>query len=98
MTVDAQPPTWLHLACRRSVVRRAVKYAIFVGALLTLINHGDALLRGDITAGRLARILLTFAVPYCVATFASVSTAREAQALRAKVNGVINVDREHLSQ
>jgi hypothetical protein len=42
-----------------------------VGTILNLINQGDALFGG----GRvdLAKLLLTYAVPYCVATYGAVS-------------------------
>ena len=55
---------------------RALKYAIVVGAILIAINHGDALLRGDLDAVRLFRMALTVAVPYCVSTASSVEAVR----------------------
>jgi hypothetical protein len=55
-----------------------LKYSALVGTLLVAINHGDALLRGDLAVGRLARIVLTMLVPYGVTTCASVSAARHA--------------------
>ena len=44
---------------------------IVVGAILNLINQGDALFGG----GQLnfTKLILTFAVPYCVATYGAVS-------------------------
>jgi hypothetical protein len=64
------------LASRRDVVVRALKTALLVGIVLIAINHGDALLRGDVDSVRLLKMLVTFAVPYCVSTFASVSTLK----------------------
>ena len=75
--------TWLRLATERSVIRRAASLAVVVGSLLVAINHGDALLRGDISMGRVLRIFLTVAVPYCVSTYSSIA------ALRDRVNGDI---------
>lgn len=69
-------PTFASLASRPAVVRRALKYAVIVGAVLIAINHGDALLRGDVSPGRLARMLLTCLVPYCVSTLSSVEAMR----------------------
>jgi hypothetical protein len=45
--------------------------ALIVGTILNLINQGDALF-GD---GRInwTKVILTFAVPYCVATYGAVS-------------------------
>ena len=68
---------WLVLATRRSVVRRALKYALIVGAVLITINHSDALLKGDISATRAFRMALTVLVPYVVSTLSSVGALRE---------------------
>lgn len=72
---------WFRLASGRSVVRRACRYAVCVGALLIAINHGDAILRGDISIARVLRMVLTAMVPYAVSTASSVSALRERRAL-----------------
>ena len=53
------------------VPRRSLVAALIVGTLLNVINQGDALFGN----GRLnfTKILLTFTVPYCVATYGAVS-------------------------
>jgi hypothetical protein len=53
------------------VPRRCFIVALVVGAILNLINQGEVLWGG----ARLdvAKMLLTFAVPYCVATYGAVS-------------------------
>ena len=53
------------------VPRRSFIVALIVGTILNLINQGDALFGG----GRLnvTKIILTVAVPYCVATYGAVS-------------------------
>lgn len=66
------------IASRRDVVIRALKTAAFVGFVLIGINHGDALLAGSVDATRLAKMLLTFAVPYCVSTWSSVGALKGA--------------------
>jgi len=63
---------WLSVACQRSVVLRACKYAVVVGAVLITINHGDALLAGDVDLRRLLKMGLTLGVPYVVSTLSSV--------------------------
>ena len=70
---------WLDIATRPAVVRRALRYALIVGTLLILINHGDAILRGDISIGRLLRMGLTTLVPYAVSTLSSVEALRSAE-------------------
>lgn len=68
---------WLRLATLRSVVRRALRYAVGVGVLLIAINHGDAILRRELSFARLLRMALTVTVPYAVSTASSVSALRE---------------------
>ena len=53
------------------VPRRSLFVALIVGTVLNLINQGEVLF-GD---GKLnlAKIVLTYAVPYCVATYGAVS-------------------------
>lgn len=69
--------SWLDMATERSVVRRALGVAAVVGTVLVVVNHGDALLRGEISTGRVFRILLTMFVPYCVSTYSSVGALRK---------------------
>ena len=53
------------------VPRRSFIVALIVGAILNLINQGDTLFGG----GQLnfTKLILTFAIPYCVATYGAVS-------------------------
>jgi hypothetical protein len=53
------------------VPRRSFFVALIVGTILNLINQGDALF-GDGHLN-LTKIILTYAVPYCVATYGAVS-------------------------
>jgi hypothetical protein len=69
--------SWLRLATHPATVRRAGITAVVVGSVLIAINHGDAILSGDVDATRCLRMLLTVAVPYVVSTVSSVSTRRE---------------------
>ncbi|MDA7723404.1 nitrate/nitrite transporter NrtS [Pseudomonadales bacterium] len=55
---------------------RAIRTSIVVGSVLALINHGDNILTGTLSSGAILKILLTYAVPYCVALYASVSTMK----------------------
>ena len=67
---------WLAVAARRDIVSRAIKVGAIVGTILMAINQGDVLLQGNITAETVAKILLTYCVPYCVSTYASVEAVR----------------------
>jgi len=68
---------WCALALTPSVVRRGLAYAVIVGAVLIVINHGDAILRGEVSAGRAWRMALTVMVPYVVSTLSSVGAMRK---------------------
>lgn len=70
--------TCLALGLSKPVVRRASYSALIVGTILILINHGAALLHGQLSAARLFQIMLTMLVPYIVSTVSSVITIREA--------------------
>ena len=71
--------SWLATSMEASVRRRALKVAFLVGSILAVINHGDVVLAGTATAMVWIKIGLTFLVPYCVATFASVQAIRQQQ-------------------
>jgi hypothetical protein len=73
---------WLRVARDPAVVRRALGYAVVVGSILIAINHGTALVRGEVDAARLLQMGLTAMVPYCVSTSSSVGAIRRMQAAR----------------
>ncbi len=50
---------------------RAFWVAVVVGTILNLINQGDAIVSGGPV--NVVKMLLTYAVPYCVATYGAVS-------------------------
>ena len=53
------------------VPQRSLGVALIVGTILNLINQGDALLGSGHIDVR--KMILTFVVPYCVATYGAVS-------------------------
>lgn len=55
------------------MVSLALRMSLFIGTLLNLINQGDALFG----PARLApgKLLLTYVVPYCVATYSATSVS-----------------------
>ena len=74
---EGTPPGFFEVALSAPVVRRALIYLVVVGTVLISINHGDAILRGDIDATRAFKMMLTPLVPYVVSTLSSVSAIRE---------------------
>ncbi|MEM7082994.1 MAG: nitrate/nitrite transporter NrtS [Pseudomonadota bacterium] len=49
---------------------------MLVGTILVAINQGDVFVTGALTSDLLWRIPLTYLVPYCVSTYASVDAIR----------------------
>jgi hypothetical protein len=66
---------WLTKICRYcvsdGVPKRSFFLALIVGTVLNLINQGEVLFGGGKL--NLIKIFLTYAVPYCVATYGAVS-------------------------
>lgn len=87
---------WARIATDRSVVRRALVTCGIVGVVLVAVNHGDALLRGELDVGRALAIALTVLVPYVVATVSSVAAivaqrsgdARDYQLLEREIEAI----------
>ena len=64
----------LRLAVAGSTVARALKVAMVVGPVLTLINHAHTLVALDFNARFFLQTALTFCVPYLVSTYSSAMT------------------------
>jgi hypothetical protein len=60
----------------RPMLRRSALTAIVVGTLLVLINHGAILLSDTLPPSLVWQIPLTYAVPFCVATWGALSNSR----------------------
>ncbi|MCG7587804.1 nitrate/nitrite transporter NrtS [Photobacterium sp. OFAV2-7] len=67
----------LDIAFSPAIVRRSVKVSLLVGTILMIINHGDAILAGELDQFRVMKILLTYIVPYLVSTQAGVAATLE---------------------
>ncbi|EHY9869704.1 nitrate/nitrite transporter NrtS [Vibrio vulnificus] len=64
---------FISIAKTPSILKRSIKVAAIVGTVLMMINHGDALFAGQVESEHVLKILLTYMVPFCVSTQASVS-------------------------
>lgn len=73
-TVAERPSVW-GLISQKGIVRRAFFTALIVGTILNLIAQGDHLFNGREIV--IWKILLTYCVPYCVATYGAVSARLE---------------------
>ena len=55
---------------------RALRVALVVGVVLFTINQLDVVLRGEVTPVVIAKIALTFAVPYLVSSYSALQVNR----------------------
>ncbi|MFT5580707.1 MAG: hypothetical protein ACI9WS_003475 [Paraglaciecola psychrophila] len=76
--------SFLSTALTGQVVQPALRIALLVGSVLVLINHGSALLAGQLDSARLLQIALTYCVPYCVSTYSAVRAIRGMQQAAAQ--------------
>ena len=56
--------------------RRAIGVALVVGTILMVINQADVLMSGHISSLVIAKIGLTYLVPFSVATYSALATNR----------------------
>ena len=76
---DGKTPSLKSLLFGDGTPKKAFLTAFVVGSILTIINHGDTLMRGD--APPVWKVLLTYCVPYCVTTWGAY-TGKRAQLRR----------------
>lgn len=70
--------SWIRIALRKDVIVRGLKVGGIVGTVLVAINQGDYLLGGTLPPEMWWKVPLTYLVPYCVSTYASVSAVLSA--------------------
>jgi hypothetical protein len=68
--------TLWELATTRGVPRRSLVVAVIVGTVLNLINQYDALPGAGGPPFDVVKALLTYCVPFCVATYGAVTARR----------------------
>lgn len=65
-----------HALAHRPLVRTAAVTSLVVGTILTAINQGNLLIDGMFPEVLLWKVPLTYAVPYCVATWSALRISR----------------------
>lgn len=67
---DARKPIGFFRALMDPVaVKRALQVGAVVGTILVAINHGDAILKGEMPS--ILKMMLTYCVPYCVSSYST---------------------------
>jgi hypothetical protein len=59
-----------------AILRRAVRVALVIGTILFFINQSDVVLMGQITGLVVAKIGLTYLVPFSVSTYSALAANR----------------------
>ncbi|WP_209279453.1 nitrate/nitrite transporter NrtS [Parasedimentitalea huanghaiensis] len=67
-------PSLRHMVFGDGTPRKALMTALVVGTILTLINHGDLVLAGELPP--MWKVLLTYLTPFCVTTWGAVTGKR----------------------
>jgi|SRR5438876_947746 len=65
-----------HALVYRPVCGRAITVALVVGTILVAINQGDVIVSADLTALVVAKIGLTYLVPFSVSTYSALAANR----------------------
>lgn len=68
-------------------IATGLKTAVFVGSLLFIINHGPALLRGEMNRERWFSVIATYAMPYLVNVYGQYSYRRKLSIQPSRVAG-----------
>ncbi|HEY7835142.1 MAG TPA: nitrate/nitrite transporter NrtS [Ktedonobacterales bacterium] len=80
------PRAWrsaLAYCLERDTLARSLKTALVVGTILALINHGQQLLLGQFAPSWVVPMLVTYLVPFSVATYGQVQGKRQRDRLLA---------------
>jgi hypothetical protein len=75
-TLVGTPLCTRHALAHPPMLRRSLLTALVVGTILVAINQGNVLLDGRFPAALWWKIPLTFAVPFCVATWGGLVNSR----------------------
>ena len=64
-----------------NIVKTSIMTALLVGAVLALINHYEGIFALSLTSTEVFQILVTFLVPFSVATYAAAKHAQHTELL-----------------
>lgn len=73
--------TFVAYCIERDTLLRSIRTALVVGTILALINHGQDLFAGQFSWHWAAPMLITYLVPFAVATYGQVKGKQQRDAL-----------------
>ncbi|HYK86576.1 MAG TPA: nitrate/nitrite transporter NrtS [Ktedonobacteraceae bacterium] len=75
--------TILAYCTERDTLVRSIKTALVIGTILAIINHGQDLLTGHFSPQWVVPMLITYLVPFTVATYGQIQGKRQRDRLQA---------------
>lgn len=82
--------SFLDVATRPAVIKRAAVMGLIVGNVIGALNHGDKIIMGLMTPTDWLKVGLTFLVPYTVSTVSSVLAIRDQEKLLMSLSASAN--------
>jgi len=77
--------TILAYCTERDTLVRSIKTALVIGTILAIINHGQELLTDHFSPQWVVPMLITYLVPFIVATYGQVQGKRQRDRLQSKM-------------
>ena len=68
--------TFIQHCTHPDIMKTSIKTALVVGLVLALINHFDSIISGNLGSTQILQIIITFLVPYSVATYGAAKHAQ----------------------
>lgn len=62
---------FIKIAFQKSIIISSIKICIIVGTILNLINQGNVMISMNWEKLSIFRMMLTYSVPFCVATYSA---------------------------
>lgn len=87
LATERDQRSFLAYCLERDTILFAIRMALFIGTILGLINHGQAILTGHFTTDRLVSLLVTYLVPFSVSLYSQVQGKRQRDRLRKQMQG-----------
>jgi hypothetical protein len=74
--------TFFVYCLERDTILRSIKTALVIGSILALINHGQQMFSGHFALDWIVPMLVTYCVPFSVATYGQVQGKRQRDKLK----------------
>ncbi|MDD9867751.1 MAG: nitrate/nitrite transporter NrtS [Candidatus Campbellbacteria bacterium] len=80
------PKSIFHHARHPHILKTSIRTALIVGTVLALINHFDSIFTWTLTSTQVFQILITYLVPFSVASYAAAKHAQRIEEIKEKAH------------